>query len=88
MRPYLNNGVTVRRRKVQCDALTNLANDELVRVVSCGHVIHVVDVAERDDLGSLAGEQVRDRERFGLHDVERAFEGILDTLTVVTRMWL
>ena len=38
--------------------MTNLANDELVRVVSCGHVIHVVDVAERDDLGSLAGEQV------------------------------
>lgn len=49
----------MRRREVHRDTLPNLANDELVRVVTSGNVVDVVDVAQGDDLCRFAGKQVR-----------------------------
>lgn len=48
----------MRRREVHCNTLPNLANDELVRVVTGGNVVDVVDVAQRDDLCRFARKQV------------------------------
>ena len=47
--------VPMWRREVQRDALPNLTDDELVRVVAGGHIIHIVDVAERDNLRRFGG---------------------------------
>ena len=57
---YLDDAISMCGREVHRNALSNFPDDKLVRVMAGGNVVDVVDVAQRDDLCGLAGEQVRD----------------------------
>ena len=59
-RTYLDDAVSMWRREVHRDALPDLPDDELVRVMTGGNVVDVVDIAQWDDLCRLAGKQVGD----------------------------
>ena len=46
--------------------MTNLSNDELVRVAACCNVVNIADVCKRNYLGGPARECITDTGRFHL----------------------
>ena len=55
---YLDDAISMCGREVHRNALSNLPDDKLVRVMAGGNVVDVVDVAKRNEFGCFARQQI------------------------------